>query len=48
MDNSDVIKKNFLNNNTVAKLIDFIIAKESPLYKGDDRNENNTKGKFGN
>ena len=48
IENSEKIKKKFLSEEILSKLIDFILGKESPLYKGDDRNENkNVKGKFG-
>ena len=46
--NSDVIKKTFIQNSMITKLIDFILGRSSPLYQGDDRIENkNNKGKFG-
>ena len=49
VDYSDAIKKSFINNGIIAKLIDFIMGKESPLYQGDERIENkNNKPKFGN
>ena len=49
VENSDVIKKSFINNGIISKLIDLIMGKDSPLYQGDDRIENkNNKPKFGN
>ena len=46
--NSDVIKKTFIQNSMITKLIDFILGRSSPLYQGDDRIENkNNKAKFG-
>ena len=49
VENSDIIKKSFINNGIIAKLIDLIMGKESPLYQGDERIENkNNKPKFGN
>ena len=49
VENSDVIKKSFITNGILAKLIDLIMGKESPLYQGDERTENkNNKPKFGN
>ena len=36
VENSDIIKKSFINNGIIAKLIDLIMGKESPLYQGDD------------
>ena len=48
VENSEKIKKKFLSEEIISKLIDFILGKSSPLYKGDERNENkNTKGKLG-
>ena len=48
IEQSDIIKKKFLEEEIISKLIDFIMVKESPLYKGDQRNENkNIKGKLG-
>ena len=48
IENSETIKKKFLSEEIISKLIDFILGKSSPLYKGDERNENkNTKGKLG-
>ena len=45
---SDIIKKSFINNGIIAKLIDYIMGKDSPLYQGDERIDNkNSKGKFG-
>ena len=45
--NSDVIKKTFIQNSMITKLIDFILGRSSPLYQRDDRIENkNNKGKF--
>lgn len=45
--NSDIIKKTFIQNSVITKLIDFILGRSSPLYQGDDRIENkNNKGKF--
>ena len=45
---SDKIKKYFINNEIISKLIDLIMGKESPLYQGDERNENkNNRPKFG-
>ena len=47
--NSNLICKNFINNEIISKLIDLILGKESPLYEGDERIENkNNKPKFGN
>ena len=46
--NSDVIKKSFINKGIIAKLIDLIMGKESPLFKGDERVENKKKPKYGN
>jgi len=49
VENSDIIKKSFITNGILAKLIDYIMGKESPLYQGDERTENkNNKPKFGN
>ena len=49
IENSDIIKKSFINNSIISKLIDYILGKESPLYQGDERIDNkNNKGKFGN
>ena len=49
VENSDVIKKTFINNSIISKLMDLIMGKESPLYQGDERIENkNNKPKFGN
>ena len=46
--NSDIIKKTFVQNSMITKLIDFILGRSSPLYQGDDRIENkNNKAKFG-
>ena len=48
IENSDKIKKEFLSQGMISKLIDFILGKESPLYKGDERKDNkNIKGKLG-
>ncbi len=48
VENSDVAKKMFLQNQMISKLIDYILGKNSPLYQGDDRVENKVnKGKFG-
>ena len=48
IENSDIVKKTFIQNNMISKLIDFILGRSSPLYQGDDRVENkNNKGKFG-
>ena len=48
VENSEKIKKKFLTEEILSKLIDYILGKESPIYKGDERNENNNiKGKFG-
>ena len=48
IENSDIIKRNFIKTNMISKLIDFILGKKSPLYKGDERSEFiNTKGYFG-
>jgi len=33
IENSDKIKEIFLSNNIITKIIDFILGKESPLYK---------------
>ena len=46
--NSKVIKKSFINKGIIAKLIDLIMGKESPLFKGDERVENKNKPKYGN
>ena len=48
IENSEQVKKKFLSEEIISKLIDFILGKESPLYKGDERNDNkNLKGKLG-
>ena len=48
VENSEIIKKKFLSEEFISKLIDFILGKESPLYKGDERYENKiNKGKLG-
>ena len=48
VENSEIIKKKFLSEEILSKLIDFILGKESPLYKGDERYENkNNKGRLG-
>ena len=48
IEHSDVVKKIFLQNQMISKLIDFILGRNSPLYQGDDRVENKiNKGKFG-
>ena len=48
IENSDIVKKSFIQNNMISKLIDFILGKSSPFYQGDDRIENKfNKGKFG-
>ena len=45
---SDIVKKTFIQNGMISKLIDFILGRSSPLYQGDDRTENKyNKGKFG-
>ena len=47
--NSDKMKIYFINNEIITKLMDLILGKESPLYKGDERVENkNNKPQFGN
>ena len=47
-ENSDKIKKEFIIQGMISKLIDFILGKESPIYKGDERKDNkNIKGKLG-
>ena len=47
-ENSDKIKKEFITQGMISKLIDFILGKESPIYKGDERKDNkNIKGKLG-
>ena len=47
--NSDKIKKYFIQNEVISKLIDLIMGKDSPLYQGDERTENkNNKPKYGN
>ena len=49
LQNSDKIKKYFIQNEVISKLIDLIMGKDSPLYQGDERVENkNNKPKFGN
>ena len=49
IENSDIIKKTFINNSIISKLMDYILGKESPLYQGDERIDNkNNKGKFDN
>ena len=48
VENSEKIKKKFLSEDIISKLIDFILEKESPLYKGDERFDNkNINGKLG-
>ena len=48
IENSDIIKKTFINNGMITKLIDFILGRNSPIYQGDERTENKyNKGKFG-
>ena len=48
IENSDIIKKMFIHNGMITKLIDFILGRSSPFYQGDDRVENkNNKGRFG-
>ena len=48
VENSEKIKKKLLTEEILSKLIDFILGKESPIYKGDERNDNNNiKGRFG-
>ena len=48
VENSEKIKKKFLKEEILSKLIDFILGKESPLYQGDDRVDNkNIQGKLG-
>jgi hypothetical protein len=48
IEKSEIIKKKLLAEETISLLIDFIMGKSSPLYKGDERNENkNIKGKLG-
>ena len=48
IENSDIVKKTFIHNNMISKLIDYILGKSSPLYQGDERIENkNNRGKFG-
>ena len=48
IENSNIIKKSFINNSMISKLIDLIMGKESPLYQGDERVEQkNNKPKFG-
>ena len=45
---SDIIKKTFIQNGMITKLIDFILGRDSPFYQGDERVENKyNKGKFG-
>ena len=47
IENSDIIKRNFIKNKMISKLIDFILGKSSPFYKCDERKEFiNTKGYF--
>ena len=47
IENSDFVKRYFIKNHMIAKLIDFILGKSSPLYKGDRREEFvKTKGYF--
>ena len=49
VENSNIIKKSFINNSIIAKLIDLIMGRESPLFQGDERIENkNNKPKYGN
>ena len=48
IENSDIIKKNFIQEKIIAKLIDYILGKSSPFYQGDQRIDNQyNKGKFG-
>ena len=45
---SDIIKKSFIQNGMITKLIDYILGKDSPFYSGDERIDNKyNKGKFG-
>jgi hypothetical protein len=47
-ENSEQIKKELISQGMISKLIDFILGKESPIYKGDERKDNkNIKGKLG-
>ena len=47
IENSDVIKKTFINNGMITKLIDFILGRNSLIYQGDERTENKyNKRKF--
>ena len=47
IEDSDIIKKEFIKKNMISKLIDFILGTSSPIYKGDNRDEfNNLKGYF--
>ena len=47
VEGSDIIKEYFIKKNMISKLMDFILGKKSPLYKGDERDEfKNTKGYF--
>ena len=47
IENSDLIKRNFIKKNMISRLIDYILGKNSPLYKNDERSEFvNTKGYF--
>ena len=47
IEDSDIIKKYFIQKKMISKLIDFILGKNSPIYKGDSRTEYaNTKGHF--
>ena len=48
VEDSENIKKKFIKEEMISKLIDFILGKESPMYAGDDRNENkNLNAKLG-
>ena len=48
IESSDIIKKSFISNGLISKLMDYIMGKDSPLYQGDERIDNkNNKGKFG-
>ena len=48
IENSDLVKKTFIQNQMISKLIDFVLGRSSPFYQGDQRVENKVnKGKFG-
>ena len=48
IENSDILKKTFIQNGQISKLIDYVMGRSSPIYQGDERTENKAnKGKFG-